>query len=176
MTCSVDGCVRGEYAKNYCDAHYRRARTNGGDPGSAEIAVIGRHDGCSFEGCIERHSARGLCNTHYAQFKRGKPLVAIAYRGNPQTARQISLKSRYGITSERYVAMLAEQGGRCAICKGESGQRAFHVDHDHACCSGGKSCGACVRALLCGRCNVGIGQFRESPELLRAAIAYLERP
>lgn len=45
----------------------------------------------------------------------------------------------------------------CAIC-----QRCFsvdlppNIDHDHGCCPGPKSCGDCVRGLLCGRCNRAI--------------------
>lgn len=33
-----------------------------------------------------------------------------------------------------------------------------------------------VRSLLCHPCNVGIGHFRESPELLQSAINYLGHP
>ena len=72
-----------------------------------------------------------------------------------------------------YRAMLAAQGGLCAIC-GEApnpdGVRAasrLHVDHDH-------STGV-VRALLCTRCNQGIGYMRDRPDLLRLAAEYIER-
>ena len=58
--------------------------------------------------------------------------------------------------------MLAEQGGVCAICKVAP---AAHVDHDHA-------TGA-VRALLCFNCNGGLGQFKDDPDLLRAAADYV---
>ena len=30
--------------------------------------------------------------------------------------------------------------------------------------------------MLCFNCNGGLGQFRDRPDLLRLAIAYLERP
>jgi hypothetical protein len=47
------------------------------------------------------------------------------------------------------------------------------VDHDHACCPGAKSCGKCVRSLLCASCNKGIAMFADEPQRLDAAAAYL---
>ena len=85
---------------------------------------------------------------------------------------------RYGIEWERYEEMLAAQNGVCAICerppsgKGTSGQR-LHVDHDHGCCPVGRSCGACVRGLLCSSCNRAVGYFQDDPVLLQSAIEYL---
>jgi hypothetical protein len=79
-------------------------------------------------------------------------------------SRTYHLKRRYGITAEDAEAMLAEQGGVCAIC---SVMPAEHVDHDHA-------TGA-VRQLLCFNCNGGLGQFKDDPDVLRAAADYVER-
>jgi hypothetical protein len=91
--------------------------------------------------------------------------------------RRRMLKQKYKLTEAAFEAMLHAQGGRCAICREEqpSGRGAFHVDHDRACCPGIRSCGECVRSLLCARCNPGIGNFRENPEFLRAAADYVER-
>lgn len=85
-----------------------------------------------------------------------------------------ALQLRYGLTVEEYDAMLEAQGGVCAIC-GEkcSAGRRLSVDHSHACCPGPKSCGACVRALLCMNCNQGIGKLKDNPDLLEAAAEYL---
>jgi Recombination endonuclease VII len=60
--------------------------------------------------------------------------------------------------------MIEAQGGLCPICKKRP---AVHVDHDH---KTGK-----VRAILCEMCNGGLGQFKDNPESIRRAIAYLER-
>ena len=73
----------------------------------------------------------------------------------------------YGMSLSQYQALLAEQGGRCAICGGMSSGRALSVDHDHLT---GR-----IRALLCNGCNAGIAQFRHDPALLAKAIDYLER-
>lgn len=80
---------------------------------------------------------------------------------------------RYGVS---YRDMLEQQGGRCAMCGIEqcvAGQR-FSVDHDHACCPGPTSCGACVRGLLCRKCNGALG-FLENLQLRAIAEAYLAR-
>lgn len=87
------------------------------------------------------------------------------------------LCNRYGITVDRYYEMLAEQQERCAICgyRPTESERRLAVDHDHGCCDGKKSCGKCVRGLLCTHCNNGLGRFTDDPALLRTAADYLER-
>jgi hypothetical protein len=72
----------------------------------------------------------------------------------------------YGVTRERFEAMVARQDGRCALC-GEVPKGALHVDHCHAT--------SVVRDLLCGTCNRGLGMFRDNPLLLTKAAWYLER-
>jgi hypothetical protein len=81
---------------------------------------------------------------------------------------------RCGITPAEYERMLEEQKGICAICgKGVT----LHIDHDHACCPSDKkrTCGRCIRGLLCGACNQGLGFFKDNPDLLLAAIDYLAK-
>jgi hypothetical protein len=86
------------------------------------------------------------------------------------------LHRRYGITIDRYREILKTQGGGCKICGGlNANGKDLAVDHDHSCCDGRKSCGRCVRGLLCSRCNTGIGMLGDSAERLRIALAYLEQ-
>jgi len=92
------------------------------------------------------------------------------YRQRPERKaadREGHLKRKFGITQEQYEEMLAVQHGGCAICSDppEAG-KALHVDHDHDT--------ADVRALLCVRCNNGLGQFKEDPILLDRARTYLQ--
>jgi hypothetical protein len=86
------------------------------------------------------------------------------------------LINTYGVTSDQYGQMLADQGGKCAICDAtESADgSSLAVDHDHACCPGRRSCGKCVRGLLCRDCNQGIGNFRDNPHRMRSAADYIE--
>jgi hypothetical protein len=81
---------------------------------------------------------------------------------------------RYGLTLEQFEARLAEQDGKCAICgTTEPGPRGWHVDHDHTCCAGKKTCGQCIRGILCASCNWGIGNLKDDPEIIRAALDYV---
>lgn len=92
-------------------------------------------------------------------------------------ARDAQRKTLYRLPRGRYAEMLASQGGACAICKQtDATGLTLSIDHDHACCpDSAESCGQCVRGLLCTACNHGLGKFRDSPEFLRAAAAYLDR-
>lgn len=84
---------------------------------------------------------------------------------------------RVGLSPEEYLAFLDSRGNRCDICgNGPTSQRKrLSVDHDHACCPGHRSCGRCVRGLLCDDCNTALGRFGDDPDRLVAALAYLRR-
>jgi hypothetical protein len=72
------------------------------------------------------------------------------------------------LTLDQIRARLDEQGGGCALCATTiSGGKGWHGDHDHAT---GK-----FRAVLCTRCNMGLGLFSDDPTRLRAAAEYLEQ-
>lgn len=193
-TCSVDGCTRRHYAKGWCEAHYHRWKRHGN--ASPDLPVEGRNsrkgmcriegcgrpiqarrlcvghvrrenkhgdvmadipllrpsDGtCSVEGCAGAHEARGWCGLHYKRFRL------------------------YKLTPDDYAVLLAVQGGGCAICGTKPVDAdSLHVDHDHACCPARKrSCGKCVRGLLCGPCNVMLGGARDDLATLQRGIEYL---
>ena len=82
---------------------------------------------------------------------------------------------RYGITGDEFRRLLADQQGRCPVCDNEITELTAHVDHDHFCCPGKKSCGISNRGLLCNECNTGIGYMKDDPDILKAAIRYLTR-
>lgn len=82
------------------------------------------------------------------------------------SGRASRLKDRYGITLAEYEALLAAQGGVCAICrKACSTGKSLAVDHNHET--------KVVRGLLCRKCNRGIGHFNDDRTLLQEAINYL---
>lgn len=91
-------------------------------------------------------------------------------RRNPETRKSAILKYEFGITIDDYYKLLELQNGGCAICGNQQtrkGVKYLAVDHDHA--------SGTIRGLLCDRCNRGLGFFKDSPELLNRASAYLQR-
>jgi len=84
------------------------------------------------------------------------------------------LLRRQGCSPAEYERLLNQQEGRCAICRAPEGHRSCRrkscslaVDHDH---TTGR-----VRGLLCNNCNRGLGRFKDSIQLLKAAVRYLKR-
>lgn len=150
-SCRVDDCDRPITARLLCVGHLRREDKHGDV--LAHIPLKRPRDGsCSVPECEQPHAGLGWCETHYQTYRR------------------------YKLTPEAYDAMLARQGGGCAICHTPPAPpERLVVDHDHACCPDRKmSCGRCVRGLLCSTCNLMIGYAQDSPERLLSAVAYLE--
>lgn len=77
---------------------------------------------------------------------------------------QKHMRRQYGISWAEFDELELAQEGRCLLCRSKPDR--WHVDHDHRT---GK-----VRALLCHKCNVGLGWFDDDPEKLRRAASYLE--
>ena len=90
-----------------------------------------------------------------------KEQLKAAY--DPEKKRARDLKTKYGLTEDCWSTMYEAQKGECKIC---GKFRQLVVDHSHK--TGD------VRALLCHRCNLAIGQFDDDPQLLRLAANYLE--
>ncbi len=80
-----------------------------------------------------------------------------------------NLKTNYGLTDKQYKLLLISQNFSCAICGTHQSKlsRALDVDHCH---TTGK-----IRGLLCTHCNVGLGHFKDSVDLLAKASEYLTK-
>lgn len=96
------------------------------------------------------------------------------YKNSPKSRDRLYQK-QYGIGIADYDAMLADQGGVCAICRRaetsivrrgvNEDTRRLAVDHDH---TTGE-----VRGLLCADCNRAIGLFCDDAATAFRAGAYL---
>ena len=89
--------------------------------------------------------------------------------------RERHLQSKFRLSNDDYDALLKSQGDGCAICGTDrcytnprSGKPvALSVDHCHTT--------GTIRGVLCKDCNIGLANFKDDPNLLRRAIAYLNK-
>lgn len=109
--------------------------------------------------------------------RRGRAVLVGAADYRPQWVARTNLTvsdiwplpstlASHRMTLAAYQRMYAAQDRRCAICKAEREPLGLVIDHNH---KSGK-----VRGLLCSACNTGIGLLKDSPDVLDAAIEYLE--
>lgn len=94
------------------------------------------------------------------------------YADHPDGLRRRDLRIKYGLTLEDFNEMLEIQGGCCAACCRVSDK--WTVDHDHSCCPGQKTCGKCVRSILCSTCNTALGMAGDSSLRLRLLAHYID--
>ena len=62
--------------------------------------------------------------------------------------------------------------GGCEVCGSTND---LCIDHDHSCCPGQKTCGKCIRGILCNDCNIAEGRLKSDKELVKALLRYLEK-
>jgi hypothetical protein len=173
MVCSFEGCDRQPIGRGLCYSHYEMQRL--GEPlrpvkPRREPRSTLIRDESGNKQCLNCEGWQGE-GEFYAS-----PITSDGLGVTCKTCMKWGNALRlFGVTPERYEAMLSGQGGVCASCGAPpSPDRRMAIDHDHACCpTAGRSCGACVRGLLCSPCNTGLGFFGDSPDRLMAAAAYL---
>lgn len=101
--------------------------------------------------------------------ERHRDIRARCYVKTEREKRDYFLRRKYGLSVTEYDEMVMAQCGLCAVC-GEPETRArgnrgevnrLVVHHNH-------TTGEVV-ALVCHKCNVGMGMFRDNPALMRIA-------
>lgn len=144
--------------------------------GNTERYISGKHNCVN---CTKASSRRRHINGKNEEWRnKNKELVNHYNRTRYKSLTEEEKKERlrrqhirtYGIQPEDYEKMLLEQNGVCACCgEVETSKSRKHLSIDH-CHITGK-----VRALLCNRCNRGIGAFSDNIDNLRNAVLYLEK-
>ncbi len=129
-----------------------------------------RHSTGLHQRCSECEKSEALARYHANPVHHQKKTQAWR-KANPErvagSQRKLALK-RYGLSEGDFDRLLRAQSFVCAICGTDQPggiRKRFHVDHNHAT---GK-----VRGLLCGKCNLGLGLFNDSLDLLEKAAAYI---
>ncbi len=121
--------------------------------------------------CEDPHFKNGFCRQHYYRHRTyGDPLAEAqtSWSNRPHAVSRTAWElGRYGLTVERFQQMMEEQGGACGICGRALAERRLCIDHDHSCCpERQRSCGRCVRGLLCPRCNSNLEESWERRDVI----------
>ena len=127
--------------------------------------------------CARRSGHQGDCRTAQAltDTRQRKTERRRGTRGalDRRKWRKAYRLSRYGITQKQFDWLLEAQQFACGMC-GESfePEQPICIDHDHACCPEEKrSCGSCVRGLLCLDCNTTLGKIERKLKMAQAYVA-----
>src|SRR5258708_29575462 len=99
-----------------------------------KLSIGGRHHHC--------HACRAKTNTDWREKNQGKLKAS---------RRKSKLKAQFGLTPERYNALLTAQKNKCACCNRTFGHGIArpHIDHCHKT--------GFVRGILCNGCNISEG-------------------
>lgn len=88
-------------------------------------------------------------------------------RYDSESRRWSGIYKHYQLSKEDYETLLEYQDGVCGLCfQPPKKEEWLHVDHDHSCCTGPKTCGKCIRGLLCSHCNRKLGWYERRKELI----------
>lgn len=194
--CSVKGCGTKRHATGLCIKHYHRMRSWGTTDDPPETPL----KSCAVEDCDKPVKSRNWCGMHLRRYykwgttdprtperathrtckgcEQSLPLAAFYNTSRycsecyPHHRQEVNAKrlSRASEVQESVADMRKRQRSRCAICgtpEDRTPKKRLHVDHDHETSR--------VRGLLCSQCNTGLGQFKDDPQRLLAAIEYLKR-
>ncbi|MGV9356103.1 endonuclease VII domain-containing protein [Streptomyces misionensis] len=141
----------------YSAAHYRRRREAMGKTVREKVSVEPGHKRCPQCGQVKPH----------AEWERNKSSsdgwASYCRTCRAGRNRAAYFKRRYGLTETERDLLVASQGSVCCICLAAP---PAHVDHSH---ETGR-----VRGVLCFSCNAALGQFKDQPEVIRRAAAYVE--
>ena len=102
---------------------------------------------------------------YYAKWQKTPGRMEYQRQYKKQKGFGYYLKSKYGLTIDKYTEIFLSQNGKCAICGIPIVTKECDIDHDH-------ETGA-VRGLLCGPCNTGIGMLRDNFVVAVRAAEYL---
>ena len=152
MPCAEPACEKPHAARGFCNTHYMRW-WRAEQPRPRRVSK----QACEATDCEKPHLARGFCDTHYRAWWRAQ---------NPEGRITHSMFAA-GVSTDDCARQVVAQGGVCAIC-GRIRKETLCLDHDHVT---GRP-----RGMLCIRCNSALAALGDTPEGLRKALAYLERP
>lgn len=135
-SCRFDSCQRAALAKGLCNGHYQQHST-----GRPLAPLRRKRDNATYQAMVESGFVECLeCGVSKptSEYSTGRQKNALRPYCKPCNSVRVRL-SHYDVTKEFLDQLWRFQGERCAICgTAETGMRAPHIDHDHACCKLGE--------------------------------------
>lgn len=171
--CAVSGCSRPARTLDMCQFHYTRQWQ--GKSVEDPIRVTAAKNSRSLRDAQGRKCCSDCKQWLPVENFASQPRSGDGLRARCRTCTRIwRLNDTYGMTPEQVEILFNGQGRACEICGTKDAK--WVIDHDHACCPGERrTCGQCIRGILCDPCNTGLGRFSDSVDTLKAAIGYLEK-
>ena len=169
VTCLTPECSQSGHARGLCTSCYAKAWRSGSLPPPlqtdrhtlTEVDEVARRAICSQCGPVDFRPRVG--RVHECMTVRRRQHT----KRSKEARRRWKIKEKYGLTPDGLDELRRLQNGACAICS-DVPDEPLHVDHDHSTSE--------VRGLLCRRCNLGLGFFKDDQILLDLAKLYLMEP
>lgn len=171
MVCKIDKCNKPVRARKLCSEHwnyeqYGKCINTCNQPASSSKGLC--HNCRKRKGLPPKKRRDGKCS----KCKNNLDQNARCSICRKKEQKRGHLKRKYNIDLETWELILFKQNNLCKIC-GLNSKR-FVVDHDHSCCNKEKTCGKCIRGIICENCNRAIGLVKESSQTLINMINYLQ--
>lgn len=163
--CLILDCARVGAARGLCKSHYNKAYLAGTLP-DVDRSHQHRVTDVDVETSTGRCSICGPVRVRM-RIRDGRSGGSECLKNRRARLR----RAKYSLTKEDLESLIESQGAACAICR--CTDKPLVIDHDHKCCPGHKSCGNCVRGLLCDTCNKKLSWFNDDPDVLAQASVYL---
>ena len=160
VTCVVAECSSPVWycsrVSGFCKSHYTLNHRHGNPTPVVECTSCGT-DFVFVSMAV--NGSRSYCPQCVRVRRRFKPVFDIVASCNYHNISLLNFEEIYD-----------SQQGLCKICSCEPGSRrdTLNLDHLHECCEYDlkRSCGKCIRGLLCRHCNVMIGYYTKGVGLL----------
>jgi hypothetical protein len=108
------------------------------------------------------HTSCKKCLSSYRKIQRSTP-------SQKEKNKLYAIRSKYNLSSEEYYEIISRGCDSCGSSVG------IAIDHDHLCCPATKTCGKCIRGVLCRRCNTAEGIFKTNPQSIYGLIEYMKK-
>jgi len=171
--CDFPDCGRKHATKGLCWGHHKQRRD--GRP----LVALRTHRSPRSRVDIYDEFGNRMC----MECEQLLPIEKFSDRGRYKNSRAlscascVSLWTNFRLSWAAFQELIENAAGRCEICGTDdpgTGTR-WNVDHDHGCCSTNKTCGKCVRGILCRDCNWEIARMDDDPRRLERAAEYIRR-